>query len=360
MCSDGCRKSGGRRSSGRRLPVFPPAVGPARGVLTILMEGIMIVLSKILVATDFSPASETALTYGRALASTFGASLHVLHAVDNPFLRATPADPHADVAARTRTLGDYFSDDDRAILDLHVVVTVSDDPADAIVSYARAESIELIVLGTHGRTGVEHVVFGSVAEHVVRHASCPVLTVRRPEREFVTPTVKESEGAMIALKKVLVATDFSEPSDTALEYARELARTFGAQLTVTHVVDNVLTRVAGIDGFVFSDSALQQALEAAGQRQLDAVVCGEDRTQLHADAIVLTSNSPATAIVEYAARYEIDLIVMGTHGRGAVAHLLMGSVAERVVRTAPCPVLTVRHPEHEFLRPDSLVAVARA
>jgi nucleotide-binding universal stress UspA family protein len=74
----------------------------------------------------------------------------------------------------------------------------------------------------------------------------------------------------------------------------------------------------------------------------------------------LTSAAPALAIVEYASANGIDLIVVGTHGRRAVAHLLMGSVAERVVRTAPCPVLTVRHPEHEFIRPDTLVAAAGA
>ena len=76
--------------------------------------------------------------------------------------------------------------------------------------------------------------------------------------------------------------------------------------------------------------------------------------------MLITSNAPAVAIVDYARRERIDLIVTGTHGRGAVAHLLMGSVAERVVRTAPCPVLTVRHPEHEFVVPDALVAVAKA
>jgi nucleotide-binding universal stress UspA family protein len=74
----------------------------------------------------------------------------------------------------------------------------------------------------------------------------------------------------------------------------------------------------------------------------------------------MTSGSPAYAIVDYAQEYDIDLIVMGTHGRGALAQLMMGSVAERVVRIAPCPVLTVRHPEHEFVRPDALVVVARA
>jgi len=165
---------------------------------------------------------------------------------------------------------------------------------------------------------------------------------------------------MIALKKILVATDFSEPSDAALAYGRELARTFGASLTVLHIADNILTRAYGADGIVLADPELQREIETSAQRQVDAVLFDEDRKMLGAVGLVITSNSPSAAIVTYARDAAIDLIVMGTHGRGAIAHLLMGSVAERVVRTAPCPVLTVRHPEHEFVLPDALVAIAKA
>ena len=166
---------------------------------------------------------------------------------------------------------------------------------------------------------------------------------------------------MIVLKKVLVATDFSEPSDAALAYGRELAFTFGAQLVVAHVAENTLTRgFGGGDGFVFVDPALQRSVEARAHRQLEILISDEDREQLYAAAVVLTSNAPAHAITEYAKEAAVDLIVLGTHGRGAVAQLLMGSVAERVVRTAPCPVLTVRHPEHEFVLADALVAFAGA
>ena len=166
---------------------------------------------------------------------------------------------------------------------------------------------------------------------------------------------------MIALKKILVATDFSEPSKAALAYGRELARSFNASLTVVHVVDNLLLRTYGVDGgIVFTDSDLQRQLEDAAQKQLDSLLFAEDRQQLGAMGIVLTSNAPSAAIVTYAKDSKIDLIVMGTHGRGAVAHLFMGSVAERVVRVAPCPVLTVRSPEHEFVLPDALVAAAKA
>jgi nucleotide-binding universal stress UspA family protein len=163
---------------------------------------------------------------------------------------------------------------------------------------------------------------------------------------------------MIVLKTVLVATDFSQPSDAALAYGRELAFTFGAQLIVAHVAENTLTRgYGGGDGFVFIDPNLQRSLEADVRRRLDKLISDEDREQLRAAAVVLTSNAPAHAITEYAKEAGVDLIVLGTHGRGAVAHLLMGSVAERVVRIAPCPVLTVRHPEHEFVLPDALATL---
>lgn len=320
----------------------------------------MIILKHVLVATDFSPPSEAALTYGRALAELFGASLHLLHVAENDFLRFTPADPQAVAAGRRRTLAARLTDHDRAALHARAIIQVSDEPADAIVEYARSEPIDLIVLGTHGRSGLSHALLGSVAERVVRAAPCPVFTIRQPEHESVVPDSTKSEAVMIVLKKILVATDFSEPSDAALAYGRELARTFSAKLVVLNVTDNIMARAYGGDGFVFSDPTLQQEVEAAARKQADALLSDEDREQLGAEAVILTSNTPAFAIVDYASANSVDLIIMGTHGRGAVAHLLMGSVAERVVRTAPCPVLTVRHPEHDFVLPDALVAVAKA
>ena len=165
---------------------------------------------------------------------------------------------------------------------------------------------------------------------------------------------------MIVLKKILVATDFSQPSEAALAYGRELARTFGASLTVLHVVNNILTRAYGADGMVLADHGLQQEIEKGAQHQVDGLLFDEDRQALGAVGLVLTSNSPSAAIVFYARDAAIDLIVIGTHGRGAIAQLLMGSVAERVVRLAPCPVLTVRNPEHEFVLPDALAPVTKA
>ena len=165
---------------------------------------------------------------------------------------------------------------------------------------------------------------------------------------------------MIALKNILVATDFGEAADTALAYGRDFARTFGARLHVLHVVDNVLMRLGGAEASLGVYPDVQRDVDEAARRQLERRISDEDRTLLGAQPVTIMSNATAATIASYAADEKIDLIIMGTHGRGVLAHLMMGSVAERVVRLAPCPVLTVRHPEREFILPDALVAVVKA
>lgn len=159
--------------------------------------------------------------------------------------------------------------------------------------------------------------------------------------------------------RILVPTDFSEPSDAALNYARALATKFGASLHLLHVIE------PGYATGAFSNEAYI-AVEAPGayemlvkeaQSKFAPRVFPSDRTRHGMTTEVMTGIGAAT-IVEYAADQDIDLIVMGTHGRTGLAHLLMGSVAEHVVRTAPCPVLTVRRapaPETAtVLRPDRI------
>jgi len=159
---------------------------------------------------------------------------------------------------------------------------------------------------------------------------------------------------MIALKSILVATDFGEAAGAALAYGRELARTFKATLHLLNVADDVFVRLGG-DAYVAVLPDLQRDMEDSARQQLDRLLIDNDPEPLPVRSAVVTSAATAAAIVQYARDFDINLIVIGTHGRGAVAHLLMGSVAERVVRTAPCPVLTVRHPEHGFVMPDALV-----
>jgi nucleotide-binding universal stress UspA family protein len=163
---------------------------------------------------------------------------------------------------------------------------------------------------------------------------------------------------MVVLKNILVATDFSDPSAVALAYGRDLARSYGAKLHVLHVVEDVMMRYS--PEVVVASPVLQKDLEAAARRDLEALITDDDRRTLAIIPIVQTSRSAAGGIVEYAREQAIDLIVAGTHGRSAMKQFLMGSVAERVVRTAPCPVLTVRTHERDFLAPDALVASSKA
>jgi nucleotide-binding universal stress UspA family protein len=142
--------------------------------------------------------------------------------------------------------------------------------------------------------------------------------------------------------RILVPTDFSPPSDAALEYARLLAAKFGSTLRILHVVDDPSSSSEFVaDGFAPSTEEIRVGLVEHARTRLDHVINLVDRSRYnaHADAVL---GSPAEAIIDYAGATGTSLIVMGTHGRTGLAHLLMGSVAEQVVRTAPCPVLTMR------------------
>ena len=161
---------------------------------------------------------------------------------------------------------------------------------------------------------------------------------------------------MIVLKNILVATDFSEPSTNALAYGRDLARSYNATLHVLHVTENILLRYTPEVSFGVPE--MQRDLDRAAQGQLDALISADDIRDLRVVPALESATNSAAAIVAYAQAQLIDLIIVGTHGRGAVKQLIMGSVAERVVRTAPCPVLAVRAHEREFIAPDALVTRA--
>jgi nucleotide-binding universal stress UspA family protein len=167
---------------------------------------------------------------------------------------------------------------------------------------------------------------------------------------------------MITIKNVLVATDFSPVSETALVYGRALARTFGAALHVLHVVENVVSRLAYADASMggMAPPELQADIERAAAKDLDAWVGDDDRRELRATTVLRVGNSTAKEIIDYATEAAIDVIVIGATGRGAIDRMLMGSVADKVIRRAPCPVLAVRHPEREFVAPDALQTVTHA
>jgi nucleotide-binding universal stress UspA family protein len=147
---------------------------------------------------------------------------------------------------------------------------------------------------------------------------------------------------MRGFARILVPTDFSPPSTAALATAKALAARFGASIHVIHVLeDPYVTTSFASEVYGYLPTGIKESWQREAQTHLDALLTPDETTQFRVTTKVLFG-SPARAIVDYARDYQMNLIVMGTHGRGGVAHLLLGSVTERVVRTADCPVLTVR------------------
>ena len=153
---------------------------------------------------------------------------------------------------------------------------------------------------------------------------------------------------MIQMKHILVATDLGDTADAALAYGRGLAATFGATLEVLHVSEALALLPDRRDA------------EDAARKQLDNLLSDDNRATFGATGVVLTSSSPARSIVEYAKEAAINLIVIGTPLHGAMTQLAMGSVAERVVRTAPCPVLLVQPRANALVIRETLAATATA
>jgi nucleotide-binding universal stress UspA family protein len=154
---------------------------------------------------------------------------------------------------------------------------------------------------------------------------------------------------MIALKKILLATDFSDHSRVALRYAAALAQAFDAEVLVVHVMEipSLISQLPPTgDSYIPPDWTAAQ--EAHARAQVEKLLADSGVARIRS---LLRTGSPFVEIVAAAREEEVDLIVVGTHGHGVLAHMLLGSVAERVVRKAPCPVLTVREGEHDFVMP---------
>jgi universal stress protein A len=158
------------------------------------------------------------------------------------------------------------------------------------------------------------------------------------------------EGLMIRLEKILVPTDFSDASECALRYGRAMAAAFHAHLHVLHVMESLIAHAWAAEVYVSAMPNLRDEIEREARERLTKILdpAGELRPE---PRVVLQTGNPFIEIIRYARDEEIDLIVMGTHGLGPIAHMLLGSVAEKVVRKAPCPVLTVRSQQHEFVMP---------
>jgi nucleotide-binding universal stress UspA family protein len=286
--------------------------------------------TRILVPTDFSKPSDAALAHARSLAESTGATLHVLHVVDNMFLRTVLADPRDYETAALKQLQDRVPVEDRGAPAI-LVVERSDEPADEITSYARTHDIELIVMGTHGRGRMAHLLLGSVAEKVARTAPCPVLTMRD------NPLTSSAKGL-----RILVPTDFSPSSDAALGWAKRLAAKLRGSVRMLHVIENPAVAPSfGSELFVPEPPGMQTDRTRDARIQLSRRILADSRSRVAVTGDVI--QGPVGAMITaYAGDAGFDVIVMGTRGRGGLAHLLMGSIAESVIRTAHCPVLTVK------------------
>jgi nucleotide-binding universal stress UspA family protein len=155
---------------------------------------------------------------------------------------------------------------------------------------------------------------------------------------------------MIDLHRILVPTDFSKHSENALSYAAAFAEKFGAELHLLHVVQDLALFIPEAVTAAPPIAPPIEQLTAAVREALERVIKQNQLTRFAVQSEVREGN-PFYEIIRYAKESDIDLIIMGTHGHTGLIHVLLGSVAEKVVRKAPCPVLTVRHPEHEFVHP---------
>jgi nucleotide-binding universal stress UspA family protein len=162
---------------------------------------------------------------------------------------------------------------------------------------------------------------------------------------------------MPVFHRILVATDFSDCSGAALQYGRALARQSGATLHLLHVTQ-IPVAAASLEGYVALAPDLQREAAASARRDLEALV-GADEAVLHVSTPIAGFETPVQAILDYAEREQIDLLVVGTHGRRGLAHVLLGSVAEALVRRAPCPVLTVRQAPADEAAPATDARPAR-
>ncbi|MDX9974918.1 MAG: universal stress protein [FCB group bacterium] len=298
--------------------------------------------TRILIPTDFTYCSFYAMKYAVALAKRYTAKLDLVHCVSTaPFmpwastsywmwsegLCAQEACMCERAGARLRHLGRMIASEG---IDVECRV-IRGVPGEQIVGTARELKSELVVVGTHGRVGVEHALFGSVAEEVARHAPAPVLTIKHPEHEFI-----EFRGGNVLLRRVLYPTDFSEYSLSTLPYAGSLCREFEATLILQHVVEPV----------VFGGEYLPEAVipamddpEYDGRKRLERIA--DELTGVKVE-MCQSSGVPSHEIVRIAHDIGADLVVIPTHGRSGVARMLFGGVARKVLRYCRCPVMTVR------------------
>jgi nucleotide-binding universal stress UspA family protein len=303
----------------------------------------MIHIHKILFPTDFSDTSGAALGHALMLADRFNAGLTMLHAASP---QETASESHfPQIETENDEIEELFEDQLAEMIGaapLHKlridrVMQRSKDPVKTICSFADQNRVDMIIMGTHGRTGLSHWLIGSVAEHVVRSANCPVMTVRaQKEATEVSPYLD-----------IVVPIDFSPYSQKALRYARTLAHLFEANLHLLHVLEQPIHPAhygLGTDLLIRLSPDVHRRSQEELERLLSQMSPLDVSYQIH-----VREGRAYSEIVGFVEEQECDLIVMGTHGLSGLEHFLLGGTTEKVVRHASCPVLTVKLKERDFV-----------
>ncbi len=295
---------------------------------------------RILAPVDFSEASRRGLSYAFGAAGAYGAPVEVLHACSlPPYVPATLALSLARGEAPTTVQELAFGQAKEEMARMLAAVphpsctpelrVQPGDALDAILE--RSRDAQLVVMGTHGRTGLDRIFIGSVAEKVVRSSATPVITVHRDSDASFPP------------RKILVGIDFSGGSRAALRMSAEMARRFGSELHVVHVIAGIPslgeTEILVITTAQGAPEPYYELARSRAAAEMRDFLAGE--VEIEASRSSVEIGDPGRLIVEAAERLDADLIALGTRGRGHLSRLAMGSVAERVVRWSQRPVLTL-------------------
>jgi nucleotide-binding universal stress UspA family protein len=301
----------------------------------------MIEIRRILCPVDFSDHSRRALDHAIAIARWYQATVTVVNVFSPAPVAAMGPSPmvfepivltQVDRDQLLAALEAFAHAESAPGITIDAVVREG-NTAGEVLEQAASMKADLLVIGTHGRSGFERRLLGSVAEKVLRKVSCPVMTVPKGLPDAVP-------AGPVLYRRILCPVDFSESSLHALKYAISLAQEADGQLTVLHVVAHEFEHTPGIEYAGMTVGDLLKDREDALQRRLQEVVAGAPEF-CRADSL-MTHGKPWREVLRVAEEKQSDLIVMGVQGRGAADLLFFGSTTQHVVREALCPVLTLR------------------
>ena len=295
----------------------------------------MIQIRHVLCPVDFSEMSQHAVDHAAAMANWFDAQLTLLYVFANlPTMDLPPL--VLEEADRTRLVASLKEMVRRVPAAVQTTFRIEEAGFvhDEVVAQVEATHADLLVLGTHGRSGFQRLFLGSVTEKVIRKTPCPTLVV--PPRAPDVPV-----DAPVQFKRILCAVDFSDSSLSALGYALTLAEETDAHLTLLHVIEMPPELRENPMAPDFDIDRIHAAAEAEALRRLRQLVPEAARSYCTVETAVVEGGA-YRSVLQYAAEQKADLIVVGVHGRGAIDLLLFGSTTHHVIRAATCPVLVVR------------------